>query len=100
MQLDFDKKLAQMQIKHQEQLGLAKQQLNEAEAQNDLKDMIANHKRDVQSMLDKHKTNVEMCLAKSEKEEKGTTIINQMPDGNKSIRIEREGGLISGAEIV
>lgn len=62
MQLDFDKKLASMEIKNQEKLAQANAQMNDAEAQSDLKEIVSKHKCDVQSMLDKHKMNVDSCM--------------------------------------
>ena len=86
MQLDFDKKLAAMQIKNQEQLVAAKSKISEAEAQSALKDTVSNHKRDVQSMLDKHKSNVESCMKEED-------------EGPKTVKIIREDGNIVGAMI-
>lgn len=101
--LNFDTQLAKLEVKHMAQIKEAEAKIGEAEAQNALKDLIASHKRDIQSMLDKHKTNVETCISKTlfsgPSEPPEINIVNQMPEGNKSITINRKDGLIVGAEV-
>ncbi len=58
MQLDFDKKLATMQLKHIEAMNSSKQNMDEIEAKSALKEMLVKHKSEIQSMLDKHKTSI------------------------------------------
>jgi len=104
MQANFDKQLAQMELKYRDQMAQASAKLDQAEAQNKLKELIAQQKRDFQSMLDKHKTTVEMAMIKSPKEpeskEPNITIVNEIPDKNKSISINRDkSGKISGADV-
>jgi len=103
MQFKYDKQLAKMQLDFEAKIKDAQQNMNEVEAKSDLKEMIIKHKSDVQSMLDKQVSRVESCMSKPEKPKETKApeinIVNQMPDGNKSIKIERENGMISGATV-
>lgn len=101
LQFDFEKKLAQEQAKMNEQMVMAKQDLDQEEAAMELKNIIKDAERSTQSMLDKHKAHVEKCMSgPEEKNEKpAINIVNQMPEGNKSISIEREDGMITGAKV-
>lgn len=97
-QLEMDKKLASEQLKFEETMMEARIDNDKAEAESKLKEIIAKSQRDTQSMLDKHTATVKECTG-AKTESPKIEIINQIPDGNKSISIKRENGEITGAEV-
>lgn len=105
MQFDMDKKLEAEKRKFEEALAKSRIDMAEREAQMALEERISKsesllqktidtHMRAVQSMLDKHR----QVMKESSSEAPEITIVNQMPD-KKSIKIEREDGVITGATV-
>jgi hypothetical protein len=101
MEFEFDKKLFAKEMAFEQDMAKKDRQMDTEKAKNEISNLIEKNKRDTQSMLDKHCSNVEKTIQKAEpKEESGTTIINQLPSAEKSIKINRdESGQIEGAEV-
>lgn len=103
LQFDFEKKLAMEQAKMNEKMVMAKQDLDQEEANMEIKNLLKDAERQHQSMLDKHKAHVEKCMTSAEgkesNEKPAINIVNQMPESGKNISIEREDGMITGATV-
>jgi len=61
-----DQKLAEMELKHKEEMASHSIEMEKREAQADLGEAMSKNRSDIQSILDKHKSFVEKCQMQSE----------------------------------
>jgi len=102
MEFEFEKKLFAKQMDFDKQMAEKEHEMELKEAKSEISELVEKSKRDTQSLLDRHCASVEKLMPEKVEpdEEKGVNITNVMPDGTKSITINRDDdGRISGAEI-
>jgi hypothetical protein len=102
-EFEFQKKLFDQEMKFQQKLAKIELDMDQKEAESQMKDLINDHKREVQSMNDKQVNNLKMMLNEAstkEPEEKEPNIVVNVPVPKaKKINLNREDGQLTGADV-
>lgn len=94
---ELERKKSDLELEYQRKFDEMSLNVGEAEAESRLKEHIIKHEQRIQSMIDKAQNNFDKI---PEQKEPKIEIINQIPpEQSKSISIERENGMITGATV-